>query len=209
MTEKSVLVIDDHPITHLGCNRILGDLGYVPVLKAMSGAEALTQLATHQPGLIVLDINLPDGSGLTLLPELLALAPHAKVLVFSMNDQPGFAARAVQAGARGFLSKNAAPEDFAAALKALESGGMWLDPKQALEVATMGAASDPLAQLSEREREVLRLLGTGASLQAAADTLGLSYKTVANTSSALKKKLGLGGMSELIRFAIDCDSAAP
>lgn len=204
MSEKSALVIDDHPITHLGCNRILGDLGYAPVLKAMSGAEAKEALRSHQPGLIVLDINLPEGSGLGLLPQLLAAAPGVQVLVFSMNDQPGFAARAIQAGARGFLSKNAPPEDFTAAVRTLEGGGLWLDPQQALEALSQGAA-DPLAQLSDREREVLRLLGRGSSLQATAEALGLSYKTVANTSSVLKKKLGLGGMSELIRFAIEAE----
>lgn len=92
----------------------------------MTGAEAKTALESHQPGLIVLDINLPEGSGLGFLPELLAAKPGAQVLLFSMNDHPGVAARTIQAGARGFLSKNAPPEDFAAAVRTLKVAGCGL-----------------------------------------------------------------------------------
>ncbi|WP_408593014.1 response regulator [Paracoccus marcusii] len=203
---KRALVIDDHPITHLGASRLLRDLGYDPVGQAMSGEEALDQLTRDPtPDLIVLDISLPGAGGLDLVAPLLAAAPDARILVFSMNDQTGFAARALQAGAQGFLSKNAPPSDFRDAVRTLEAGEFYLAPKQAMALATLraGAAGDPLGALSDRERQVLALIGQGHALQAIADQLGVSYKTAANTSSALKKKLGVDGINGLMKFALD------
>lgn len=203
---KRALVIDDHPITHLGASRLLRDLGYDPVSQAMSGEEALDQLTRDAaPDLIVLDISLPGAGGLDLVAPLLAAAPDARILVFSMNDQTGFAARALQAGAQGFLSKNAPPSDFRDAVRTLEAGEFYLAPKQAMALATLraGAAGDPLGALSDRERQVLALIGQGHALQAIADQLGVSYKTAANTSSALKKKLGVDGINGLMKFALD------
>lgn len=203
---KSALVIDDHPITHLGANRLLRDLGYERIGQAMSGEEALSHLAEGPaPDLIVLDISLPGAGGLDLVAPLRAAAPDARILVFSMNDQTGFAARALQAGAQGFLSKNAPPADFREAVRMLEGGEFYLSPRHAMALATLraGAAADPLGALSDRERQVLALIGRGLSLQAIADELDVSYKTAANTSSMLKKKLGVDGINGLMKFALD------
>jgi DNA-binding NarL/FixJ family response regulator len=203
---KTALVIDDHPITHLGASRLLRDLGYDPVGQAMSGEDALAQLAdAPAPALIVLDISLPGTGGLDLVAPLKALAPDARILIFSMNDQTGFAARALQAGAQGFLSKNAPPADFREAVRTLEAGEFYLSARQAVALATLraGASADPLAALSDRERQVLGLIGRGLSLQAIADELDVSYKTAANTSSSLKKKLGVDGINGLMKFALD------
>ena len=204
---KTALVIDDHPITHLGASRLLREMGYERVAQAMSGDEALRLLQEEAPApdLIVLDISLPGTGGLDLVAPLRAAVPQARILIFSMNDQTGFAARALQAGAQGFLSKNAAPDDFRAAIRTLEAGEFYLSAKQALALATLraGAAADPLAALSDRERQVLALIGRGFSLQAIADELDVSYKTDANTSSALKKKLGVDGINGLMKFALD------
>lgn len=202
---KSALVIDDHPVTHLGAGRLLRDLGYEEIHQAMNAQQAMQQARDRQPGLIVLDITLPDGDGLAMIAELLEAAPSARILIFSMNDQTGFAARALELGAHGFLSKNAPPEDFRQAVRAQEAGEFYLSPKHAIALATMrtGATADPLAQLTPRETDVLHHIGQGLSLQGVADRLGVSYKTVANTSSALKKKLGVDGMNGLIRIAMD------
>ena len=203
---KSALVIDDHPITHLGANRLLRDLGYERIGQAMSGEDALAQLASGEaPDLIVLDISLPGAGGLDLEAPLRNVAPDARILIFSMNDQTGFAARALQAGAQGFLSKNAPPADFREAVRVLEAGEFFLSPKHAMALATLraGASADPLGALSDRERQVLALIGRGLGLQAIADELDVSYKTAANTSSALKKKLGVDGINGLMKFALD------
>lgn len=204
---KTALVIDDHPITHLGASRLLRDLGYTQVGQAMSGEDALAQLNAGRclPSLIVLDIGLPGAGGLDLVAPLRAAVPDARILIFSMNDQTGFAARALQAGAQGFLSKNAPPAEFRDAVRSLESGEFYLSPRQAMALATLrnGTSADPLAALSDRERQVLALIGQGFSLQGIADDLGVSYKTAANTSSALKKKLGVDGINGLMKVALD------
>ena len=203
---KSALVIDDHPITHLGANRLLRELGYEQIGQAMSGEDALAQLSGGGAAdLIVLDISLPGQGGLDLVTPLRDAAPDARILVFSMNDQTGFAARALQAGAQGFLSKNAPPADFRDAVRMLEGGEFYLSPKHAMALATLraGASADPLGALSDRERQVLALIGRGLGLQAIADELDVSYKTAANTSSALKKKLGVDGINGLMKFALD------
>ncbi len=209
---KSALVIDDHPITHLGAARLLRDLGYDHIGEAMSGEDAMAQLtqagATGQPDLpdlIVLDISLPGAGGLDLIAPISRAAPDARILIFSMNDQTGFAARALQSGAHGFLSKNAPPADFRDAVRQLEAGEFYLSQKQAVALATLraGAAADPMGALSDRERQVLALIGQGLSLQGIADDLGVSYKTAANTSSMLKKKLGVDGINGLMKFALD------
>lgn len=201
---KSALIIDDHPVTHLGAGRLLRDLGYDQVHQAMNAQQAMQQARDRQPGLVVLDITLPDGDGLALVSDVLQAAPGARVLIFSMNDQTSFAARALEAGAHGFLSKNAAPEEFRQAIRAQEAGEFYLAPKHAIALATRRLGADePLAQLTPRELDVLRLIGRGMSLQSVADELGVSYKTVANTSSALKRKLDVDGMNGLIRIAIE------
>ncbi|MDO5704138.1 MAG: response regulator transcription factor [Paracoccus sp. (in: a-proteobacteria)] len=198
---KTALVVDDHPITHLGASRLLRDLGYDEVWQAMDGDQALTQ-AAQGPDVIVLDIGLPGGDGLSLVAPLAEAAPEARILVFSMNDQTGFAARALEAGAHGFLSKNAPPAEFRDAIRALESGEYWLSPRQAVALATMRSGG-PGAALTPRERQVLDMIGRGHSLQTIADDLGVSYKTVANASSALKKKLGVEGMNGLMKIALE------
>lgn len=200
---RTALVVDDHPITHLGCGRLLADLGYGRVLKAMSGNEALALLDDHRPDVVILDISLPGTGGIALIGPILERSPDSAILMFSMNDQPGFAARALAEGAHGFLSKNAAPEEFAAAVRALESGEFYLSPRQALALATRQAGADRSAALTQREDEVLTLIGEGLGLQQVADRLGVSYKTVANTTSTLKRKLGVTNMTGLIRHALD------
>lgn len=199
---RTALVVDDHPITHLGCGRLLAEMGYGQVLKAMSGDEALALLQDHRPQIVVLDISLPGVGGLALIEPILDRARDAAILMFSMNDQPGFAARALDAGARGFLSKNAAPEEFSTAIRTLEAGEFYLSQKQAVALATRRATGGDEA-LTDRESEVLILIGRGLSLQEVADQLAVSYKTVANTSSTLKRKLRVASMSGLIRHAMD------
>ncbi|TCP36499.1 response regulator [Rhodovulum marinum] len=202
---KSALIIDDHPVTHIGCGQLLRDLGYGEVFEAMTDRESYRLAEAHRPGLIVLDLGMPGPGGLKMIAPLLARASLAQILVFTMNEQPVFAAKALEAGARGYLSKNSAPDEFEAAVRTLEQGEIYLSHGLAIALASMrvGGAADPLASLTEREHQVLRLLGQGADLQSIADALFISYKTAANTSSILKRKLGVTNTSELIRLSIE------
>ncbi|WP_346895310.1 response regulator transcription factor [uncultured Roseibium sp.] len=201
---KSVLVIDDHPVTHLGCGQLLRELDYEPVLEALTDRDALSLCEVYLPGLIVLDLGMPGVGGLNLIEPLLRRAPKTRILIFSMNEQAAFVSKALAAGASGYLSKNSGPDDFLDAVRSLEAGKAYLPHDMAMSLATakIGGHADPLSTLTEREHQVLRLLGQGQDLQSIADALRVSYKTAANASSAIKRKLGAKSTTELIRYAI-------
>ncbi|WP_346909502.1 response regulator transcription factor [uncultured Roseibium sp.] len=201
---KSALVIDDHPVTHLGCGQLLRELDYDPVLEALTDRDALSLAEVYLPGLIVLDLGMPGVGGLNLIAPLLRRIPKARILIFSMNEQAAFVSKALAAGASGYLSKNSGPEDFLDAVRSLEAGKAYLPHDMAMSLATakIGGHADPLSMLTEREHQVLRLLGQGLDLQSIADDLRVSYKTAANASSAIKKKIGAKSTTELIRYAI-------
>jgi DNA-binding NarL/FixJ family response regulator len=201
---KTALVIDDHPVTHLGCGQLLRELAYSQVFEALTDQDALSLARAHAPGLIILDLGMPGLGGLNLIEPLLRQVPHARILIFSMNEQAVFVSKALSAGAAGYLTKNSGPEQFHEAVQALEAGKVYLEHDMAMAVATakIGGHADPLSMLTDREYQVLRLLGQGDDLQAIADALRVSYKTAANTSSAIKKKLGAKNTTELIRYAI-------
>ena len=204
---KTALVIDDHPVTHVGCGQLLREAGYDAVLDAMTSHDAYRLAEAHRPGLVVLDLGMPGVGGLNMIEPLLVRSPGSRILVFSMNEQTVFVAKSLEAGARGYLSKNSSPAELAEAVRTLEAGEVFLTRKAAISVATMraGGRADPMSQLTEREHQVLRLIGLGSDLQSIADSLTISYKTAANASSSLKRKLGASTTSELIRIAVEHD----
>lgn len=196
---KSALVVDDHPMIHFGCVQMLQQEGFTEVLDARDGETANVLVQQHQPDLVVLDLTLPDGTGLDLIQPFRAAAPNARILVFTMNDRPVFAKRALEAGAHGFLSKNASPADFRDAIDTLSHGQTYLEHTLAMEVI---ALQSDRTQLTRREEQMLKLLAEGCDLRAAGLRLGISYKTAANLSSGLKRKLNLGSMAELVQYAL-------
>ncbi len=202
---KTALIVDDHPVTHIGCGQLLRDAGYPTVHEALNDRTACRLAEMYRPQLIVLDLGMPGVGGLNLIGPLLARAPGAGILVFTMSEQTVFAVKALEAGARGYLSKNSAPEEFIRAVETLERGEIFITHRTAVAVATMkiGGRADPMSTLTPREHQVLRLLGKGADLQSIADTLAVSYKTAANASAMLKRKLGARNTSELVRLAIE------
>jgi two-component system invasion response regulator UvrY len=153
----------------------------------------------------VLDINLPGVSGFELARRILAQDTSARIIVFSMNDDPIFAARAIDSGAKGYVSKSGDPADLVKAIRAVADGGVFLAPAlaQGVAFARTTSAEGRLAKLTPREIEILRLLGSGKSLSEIAWMINASYKTIANTSSIMRQKLGIRTSSELVRFAIE------
>ena len=202
---KTALVVDDHPITHVGCRRLLAELDYGQVLEALNAEQACRLAATHKPEVMVVDLGLPSFGGLQLIPRLLDRVPGAAILVFSMNDSPIFAAQALEAGAKGYLSKSSGPEDFAEAVRTIEDGRIYLERHMATELAILnvGIRHDPLGALNPRERQVLQLVGQGSSHGEIAERINVSYKTVANICALLKRKLNVRNHSDLIRLAIE------
>jgi DNA-binding NarL/FixJ family response regulator len=151
----------------------------------------------------VLDINLAGGSGLALLERLRQSDPKARVVMFSMHADASYANRALKSGATGFVSKTARAEELIEAVKLARSGQRYIDKSLATAMALGAGYGDPLSVLTMRETDILRLLGDGRSLTGIATTLGIAYKTVANTCTRMKEKLGVERSADLIRIAIE------
>jgi len=199
-----VLVADDHAVVREGVRRLLALLPGVSVCEASSGREALAVFRSERPGLVVLDLNLNDASGLEILRRLLIEDKSARVLVLSMHTEPIYAARALRAGARGYISKNAPADELAAAVRQVARGEPYVEPEIAEQLAvTQFSAGDPLQQLTTREVDIVRLLGEGKSLEAISETLGVAYKTIANSCSMIKAKLGVERTADLIRLSFE------
>lgn len=200
---KPVLVVEDHAIVRAGIRRLLGERGDIEVAEAATGEAALEQIATRAFALVILDLNLPGLAGLELLRRIIRQAPGVPVLIFSQHTEAIYATRALETGARGFVSKNANPEELLDAVETILNGGVAIEKDVAAEMAAHDLAEDAyLRPLTERDLEILRLLSAGDSLAEIADKLGIAYKTVANTLSRIKEKLGVGQTSELIRIAV-------
>ena len=200
-----VLIVDDHPIVASGCRALLAGEPEITILEAADAESGEQMFFAERPDICVLDINLPTVSGFELARRILARAESARIIMFSMNDDPVFAARAINSGAKGYVSKSGDPLDLVEAIREVGKGGVYLPPAIAKSIAFAGPAfaQSPLAKLTAREIEILRLLSAGKSLSEIAWLVHSSYKTIANTSSIIRQKLGLRSASELVRFAIE------
>jgi two-component system, NarL family, invasion response regulator UvrY len=200
-----VLIVDDHPIVASGCRAVLADEPEIVLLEASDAESGERAFIAENPDICVIDINLPTVSGFELARRILARAASARIIMFSMNDDPIFAARAIDVGAKGYLSKSGDPCDLIEAIRQVGNGGTYLPPAIARSIAFAGPAfaQSPLSKLNSREIEILRLLGAGKSLSEIAWLVQSSYKTVANTSSIMRQKLGVRSSVELVRLAIE------
>lgn len=199
-----ILIVDDHRIVASGCRALFADDPDIDILEA-ADAEAGERVFNEQrPDISVLDINLPTVSGFELARRILGHDPAARLIMFSMNDDPVFAMRAIEVGAKGYVSKTGDPQDLVEAIREVGKGGVYLPPAMARSIAFAGAsfAQSPLSKLTSREMEILRLLSAGKSLSEIAWLVHSSYKTVANTSSIMRQKLGVRTSAELVRLAI-------
>jgi DNA-binding NarL/FixJ family response regulator len=200
----NILVVDDHPIVRSGLRRLLAAEPEFEVREAASGREALAVFREHRPDLVVLDLSMPGIGGLEVIGRLKIESAAVRILVLSMHQEPIYATRALQAGAIGFMSKNAPPDRLLEAVKRVAAGQSYIEHEiaQALALANIRAPGMPLQNLSPREFEILRLLGDGGSLRQIADTIGVSYKTVANSCGQIKAKLHVARTADLVRIAI-------
>ncbi|MBV8402389.1 MAG: response regulator transcription factor [Acetobacteraceae bacterium] len=198
-----ILLVEDHPIVRAGCLRLLHGNGHLDVREAATAAEGLRVAHEFSPDIIILDLKLPDGSGLGLLGPLTSPAPDRKVIVFSMYEDPAFAAQALEAGAKGYVSKNDDPEVILQAVERVSAGGIFLTASMAERLAlTRANLGNPAHRLSSREMGVLELLGQGRTLSEIADQLQISYRTSASIAAQIKAKLNITSNAALIRWAV-------
>jgi DNA-binding NarL/FixJ family response regulator len=199
-----VLLVDDHAVVRTGCRLLLESWGGLEVFEAGTAAEALSLLTEVRPALVILDLNLPDIGGLEIIGRLLALSPGVRILVFTMHEDAGHVARAMECGAHGFVTKSDEPETIVEAAITVLRGAVYLSRPiaQKLALAKVAGEESSLSTLTRRERQVLQLFGQGKTLTEIAARLGISYKTAANTCSQIKTRLHLSSSAELMRVAI-------
>jgi two-component system, NarL family, invasion response regulator UvrY len=198
-----ILIVDDHPIVRAGVRRLLAGNPDGEIAEAASAQEALTLAKTFQPDLLVLDLNLPGMGSFDIIARLTRETRPPQILVLSMHEDPVYAKRALEAGANGYVSKNAPVAQIVEAVARLADGQTFMSDELAQQLASWNSrpSSHPLHHLSRRDLEILRLLAEGRNIQQIADALQIGYKTVANNSSLIKAKLGIKRTAELIRFA--------
>ncbi|MBR2537062.1 MAG: response regulator transcription factor [Hyphomicrobium sp.] len=199
-----VLIVDDHAVLREGVRRLLSAIPGIEFLEATTAADALAQFRKHSPHVTILDVNLEGSSGIELLQRLRNESKTARIVMFTMHSEQSYALRAIRAGAMGYVSKSAPLDELLVAVKRVAAGERYLDRNLARDLAfSPAAADDPFSKLSNREIEILRLLGEGKSLSQIAATFGIAYKTVANSCSRLKTKLGLERTTDLIRVSLE------
>jgi DNA-binding NarL/FixJ family response regulator len=199
-----ILVVDDHAVVREGIRRLLATISGAEIFEAADSQEALAQCRAVVPDVIVLDINLNGSSGLELLRRLKSEEIPARIVMFTMHSEPSYAMRALKAGAAGYVSKSADADELVTAVKKVAVGDRYLDRLMASDLVFSSAVTDdPLHKLSNREVEILRLLGEGKSFAEIASTFGIAYKTVANSCSRLKEKLGVERTADLIRLSVE------
>jgi two-component system invasion response regulator UvrY len=205
----SVLIIDDHPIVLQGCRRMLEDAGVKTVLEARDATSGYRLYRRHHPDVVIVDLAMQGGGlgGLDVIRRMRSHDPRSRILVFSMHSDPIIAARALEAGATGYVLKDS--NELIKAFDQVRTGTPYLSNDLAMQVAIVrtGVRANPLADLTPRELQTLSLLAEGKPYGCIADELNVSYKTVVNACSMLKQKLNAKNLPELIRVAVQLVSS--
>jgi two-component system response regulator NreC len=207
VTDTRVLIVDDHAVVRSGLKLVLdADEGIEPVGEAGTARDAIFEARALKPDVILLDVVMPDQSGLEIIPTLLHENPDTKILVLSMQDDPRYVREAFDAGASGYVLKEAADSEVVAAVREVAGGGRYVDPELGARLVAAESAERRRAEedpLSEREGEVLRLLALGHTNQEIAKQLYISVRTAETHRAHIMQKLRLSSRAELVRYALD------
>ena len=204
-----VVLADDHAILRSGLRLLLGSQPGIEVVgEAGTFAETRRVVEATAPDVVVLDLSMPDGSGLSAISELRACAPTTRILVLTMHDDEAYVRTALAAGAAGYLVKSAADESLLAAVRAVHQGGFFVEvreagPDAATTPTPVPEERTPLASLSRRERQVMAAVAAGHTNREVAEALGLGVETVESYRARLMQKLGLATRAELTRLAVE------
>jgi two-component system response regulator NreC len=203
--QTTIVIADDHTVVRQGLRLLLdNEDGLQVVAEAGTVPDAERLARAHRPSVLVLDLNMPGGSSLEAIPRLRESAPGTAIVVLTMQDDPAFARKALQAGALGFVLKEAADEELLQAIRLAAAGDTYLNPRLG---ARMAAAPDeptgPPDDLSARELEVLRLIALGNTNSEIAEQLFLSTRTVETHRAHIQQKLRRTSRAELVRYALE------
>ena len=201
-----ILIADDHAIVRRGLRQILAETeGLHVAAEAGTPAEAIELLQRERFDVVVLDVGLPGKSGIELLADVRRLRPEARVLMLTMFSEEQYAIRAIRAGAAGFLTKETAPEKLVEAVRKIAAGGRYISAEVAESLASVVAGEAkgrPHELLSDREFEILKLIGSGRTVSQIADELGLSVKTVSTHRTRILRKMNMKSNAELMRYVV-------
>jgi two-component system response regulator NreC len=198
----TIVVADDHAVVRGGLRRLLdAEPDLRVVAEAGDVEETKTRVAEHKPAILLLDLHMPGGGSLPALRAIRDASPDTGVLILTMQDDPGYAREAMLRGARGYVLKEAEEADLLQAVRAVAAGATYLQPELGARLLTDAAATP--GPLTEREREVLRLLALGHTNAGAAEHLHLSVRTVETHRANLQAKLGSTSRAELVRHALE------
>jgi two-component system, NarL family, response regulator NreC len=201
-----VLIVDDHAVVRTGLRRVLdAEADIETVGEAPDAGRAVYEAIETKPDVVLLDVMMPGKSGIEALPSLLQAAPQARVLVLSMQDDPRYVREAFAAGASGYVLKEAADTEVVDAVRTVAAGGQYVHPTLGARLLAAEAEERRRAEadpLSDREREVLRLLALGHTNQEIASQLFISVRTAETHRAHIMRKLGLGSRAELVRYAL-------
>jgi DNA-binding NarL/FixJ family response regulator len=201
-----ILIVDDHAVVRTGLRLLLdAEEGLETVAEAGTARDAVFEARKHKPDVILMDVGLPDRSGIDVTVDVLKEAPEAKVLVLSMEDDPSYVREAFSAGASGYVLKEAADSELVTALRQVAAGEPYVHPALGARMAAAEAEAAAQADadpLSEREREVLRLLALGHTNQEIAKMLFISVRTAETHRAHIMQKLRLTTRAELVRYAL-------
>jgi two-component system, NarL family, response regulator NreC len=202
-----VLIVDDHAVVRSGIRLLLEQEPDIePVGEAGTGREAVFQARALKPDVILMDVVMPDQTGLEVLPTLLHEQPEVKVLLLSMQDDPRYVREAFEAGAKGYVLKEAADADVVAAIREVADGGHYVHPELGARLVAAESEERKRAEedpLSDREHEVLRLLALGHTNQEIAKELYISVRTAETHRAHIMQKLRLSTRAELVRYALE------
>ncbi len=213
-----ILIVDDHAVVRSGLSLLLAaEEDFEPVGEAGNARDAVFRARELEPDVILLDVVLPDGSGLDIVETLLHERPETKVLVLSMQDDPEYVRRAFEVGASGYVLKEAADTELVSAVRDVARGGRYVHPELGARLVAAESAERRRAEddpLSDREREVLRLLALGHTNQEIAKQLYISVRTAETHRAHIMQKLRLSSRAELVRHALangmlDADTPGP
>jgi DNA-binding NarL/FixJ family response regulator len=201
-----ILIADDHPVVRHGIRQIVAETSDIAVgAEAATGGEVLERLRDAPPDLVLLDLSLPDVDGIELLKQLRREYSRTPVLILTMHSEDQFAIRALRAGAAGYLTKESAPAELVGAIRRVMEGGRYLSPWIAEKLAAhLGPGSDKPAHenLSDREYQILRMIGAGQSTRQIAQTLSLSVKTISTYRGRVLEKLQLRNAAEIAAYVV-------
>jgi two-component system, NarL family, nitrate/nitrite response regulator NarL len=202
-----VLIADDHPVVRKGLQSCLAKQDRVKIVgEAADGDEALQKAMDLAPDVVLMDISMPRMSGLAATQVLREQAPNIKVLVLSVHNNKDYIFRIIQAGAHGYVSKEASPEELSHAIECVHSGETFFSPEIAQaalsHLVQNGGKKEPFTQLTDREREVLVLIAEGQSNKEIANKLGIGVRTIETHRERIMRRLDIHSVAGLTKFAI-------